>query len=95
MRYLLIYGEVLPMLERSEGASTSTRRLLPLAEGGEVHTEPTQALNMRTSAWRGWRSTQAANLRGAELEAATKELQGSGTYSSTSKYFLFFNGRMV
>lgn len=67
MRYLLIYGEVLPVLQWLKGAPTATRRLLPLTEGGEVHAEPTQALNMWTGARCGWRSTQAANLRGAKL----------------------------
>ena len=72
MEHLLLYGEVLLMLQRSEGAPTATRKLLPLTEGGEIHAEPTQALNMRTSTWRGWRSTQAANLRDAKLEGAIR-----------------------
>ena len=71
-RYLLVYGEVLLMLQRLEGMTTATRGLFALVECGEVHAEPTQALDVRTSAWRGWRSTQAANLRGAKLEGTIR-----------------------
>ena len=72
MRYFLVYGKVLPMLQRSEGTTTTTRRLLSLAECDEVHTELTQALDVRTSARREWRSTQAADLRGARLRGAIR-----------------------
>ena len=46
MRYLLIHGEVLPMLQESAGALAATRGLLPLAKGVKVYVELAQALNI-------------------------------------------------
>ena len=51
--YLLIYGEVLPMLQRSAGALAATRRLFPLVEGDEIYAELAQVLSMRAGTGRG------------------------------------------
>ena len=49
VQYLLVDGDVLSSLQWPEGTATA-RRSFPLAEFLEVHTKPTEALNVAASA---------------------------------------------
>ena len=72
IRYLPVYGDVHPMFQRSDGATTAARRLLPLTERDGVHAELAKALDVEASAGRGWRGTQAADLGSAKLGRAIR-----------------------